>query len=48
MALYPTAQSPHGAVSEALRLFFGMRDDLDDRVNFEEQSKTALALPPKA
>jgi len=38
---------PRGAASRALALFVGMQG-LGDWVNFEEQSKTALALPPKA
>lgn len=38
---------PRGVASRALALFVGMQG-LGDWVNFEEQSKTALALPPKA
>jgi hypothetical protein len=37
---------PRGAASRALALFVGMQS-LDGWVNFEEQSKTALALPAK-
>ncbi len=39
---------PRGAAARARKLFVGMQEKLGDWVNFEEQSKTALALPPKA
>lgn len=39
---------PRAAAARALKLFVGMQDDLGDWVNFEEQSKTALALPPRS
>lgn len=38
---------PRRAASRALKLFVGMQVGLRGLVNFEEQSKTALALPPK-